>query len=184
MTGSNQTKNVADQLKPDSNRTRPAQIGFDRLKPDKDQTGSNQNQTGPDRLKSVLNSSNQNIPAQPNQPRPERLKPDQTGPDRLLERLKPVFICSIRISMAETGFDQLKSDQTSSNQTQTGPEWIKPVLTGSTLTQTGPDRLKPVLTSSNQTHTGPDRLKPVLNGSNQTIPAQRNQTGPDRLKRD
>ena len=125
MTGSNRTQNVQNQLKPDSNRTRPAQIGFDRLKPDKDQTGSNQNQTGPDRLKSVLNSSNQNIPAQPNQPRPERLKPDQTGPDRL----KPVLNGSNQTIPAQPN--------------QTGPEQLKP-------DQTGPDRLKPVLTDSNR----------------------------------
>lgn len=47
-----------------------------------------------------------------------------------------------------------------------------------------PDRLKAVLTGSNRTQSGPDRLIPGLNGSKQTIPAQTNQTGPDRFKPD
>ena len=56
----------------------------------------------------------------------ERLKQDQNGPERLLDKIKHVL--------------------TGSNQTLTGPHRIKPLLTGSNLTHTGPDRLKALLT--------------------------------------
>ncbi|EPJ17867.1 hypothetical protein CP02DC21_1606, partial [Chlamydia psittaci 02DC21] len=68
---------------------------------------------------------------------PDRLKSDQTGPDRprpLKLGHKPVLTGSNQTRPSQTGFDRLEPVLTSSNQTrpaQTRPEWLKPVLTAS-----------------------------------------------------
>ena len=118
LTGSNRRRAAQtefDQLKPDSKRTRPAQIGFDRLEPDKDQTGSNRTQTRPERLKTVLNSSNQTKPAQTDQTGPDWLNPAQTRPDWLKQDLTSSNRTRPVLRPVQTVFEQLKSDQRSTH---------------------------------------------------------------------
>ncbi|EPP32768.1 hypothetical protein CPC698_1670, partial [Chlamydia psittaci C6/98] len=73
-----------------------------------------------------------------------------TAPDRLLDWLKPVLTVSYRTRPAQTGFDRLKLDQTSTNRTQTRSDRLKPVLTGSNRSQTCFDQIKPGQTGSNR----------------------------------
>ena len=133
MTGSNQTQTGSERLKPvftGSNPTRPAENGRDLLKPVL--TGSTPRRSaknGPDWLRPVLTSSNSTRPPQPHQTRSNRLKPDQSRAEWLLDRLQPVLIGSLRTRTAQTRFDQLKTNQTVSNRTQTGPDRLKRVLT-------------------------------------------------------
>ena len=72
---------------------------------------------------------------------PDALKPDQTVPDRLLDRLKPVW--------------------TVSNQTQTGADRLKPVLTvldWLKLVFSGTNRTRPAQTGFVQLQTDSNRF--------------------------
>nr|XP_037851227.1 LOW QUALITY PROTEIN: endogenous retrovirus group K member 113 Env polyprotein-like [Chlorocebus sabaeus] len=116
-------ENIAgNRLKPIftvTNRTRPAQTGFDPNKPDSNRTRPAENVF--DQLKHNQTISNQT------QTRPDRLKRTQTGPDQL----KPVLTVSIRTRPAQTGFDQIKPDLNRSRPAENGFDRLKPDQTGS-----------------------------------------------------
>ncbi|EPJ15274.1 hypothetical protein CP02DC18_1173, partial [Chlamydia psittaci 02DC18] len=62
-----------------------------------------------------------------------RIKPDQTGPDRLKLGHKPVLTSSNQTRPAQSGYDGLEPVLTVSNQSrpaQTRPDRLKTVLTG------------------------------------------------------